>query len=61
MDDVHLMGHSLGAHIMGQAGRAVPGIARVTGQSTFFTFNLLKNGLSLKVNTSMDSSLKVLS
>ncbi|XP_071986237.1 pancreatic lipase-related protein 2-like isoform X2 [Engystomops pustulosus] len=29
--DIHLIGHSLGAHAAGDAGRRVPGIGRITG------------------------------
>lgn len=29
--NVHLIGHSLGAHTAGEAGRRIPGIRRVTG------------------------------
>ena len=29
--DVHIIGHSLGAHIAGYAGERVPGLARITG------------------------------
>ncbi|MGH0185206.1 UNVERIFIED_CONTAM: hypothetical protein FKN15_016772 [Acipenser sinensis] len=28
---VHLVGHSLGSHIAGEAGKRIPGIARITG------------------------------
>ncbi|XP_053394688.1 pancreatic lipase-related protein 2-like [Mercenaria mercenaria] len=31
LDKVHIIGHSLGAHIAGYAGERVPGIARITG------------------------------
>ena len=31
--DLHVIGHSLGAHAAGYVGRRVPGIARVTGKS----------------------------
>ncbi|NWS42210.1 LIPR3 protein, partial [Probosciger aterrimus] len=29
--DIHLIGHSLGAHTAGEAGRRIPGIRRITG------------------------------
>ena len=29
--DLHVIGHSLGAHTAGYIGRRVPGIARITG------------------------------
>ena len=32
LQDLHIIGHSLGAHISGYVGRRVPGIARVTGK-----------------------------
>ncbi|NXO59377.1 LIPR3 protein, partial [Aramus guarauna] len=28
---IHLIGHSLGAHTAGEAGRSIPGIRRITG------------------------------
>ncbi|KAG8435842.1 hypothetical protein GDO86_013696 [Hymenochirus boettgeri] len=31
MSNVHLIGHSLGAHTAGEAGKRMPGIARITG------------------------------
>lgn len=32
-DKVHIIGHSLGAHAAGEAGKRRPGIARITGES----------------------------
>ena len=29
---IHLIGHSLGAHLMGHAGERIPGISRITGR-----------------------------
>ncbi|NWH62257.1 LIPR3 protein, partial [Geococcyx californianus] len=29
--EIHLIGHSLGAHTAGEAGRRIPGIRRITG------------------------------
>ena len=36
--DLHVIGHSLGAHIAGYVGRRVSGIARVTGKCFFVFF-----------------------
>ena len=30
-EDVHLIGHSLGAHIVGYAGERIKGLGRITG------------------------------
>lgn len=31
IDTLHIIGHSLGAHVAGYIGQHVPGIARITG------------------------------
>ena len=35
---IHMIGHSLGAHISGNAAAEIPGIARVTGKEIIFFF-----------------------
>ena len=34
LEDLHVIGHSLGAHVSGYVGRRVPGIARITGKQS---------------------------
>ena len=42
LSDIHIIGHSLGAHIAGYAGQRVPGIARISGnQCCLFFFKFL--------------------
>lgn len=33
-DNFHIIGHSLGAHIAGDTGSKIPGLARITGKLT---------------------------
>ena len=38
-DSMHLIGHSLGAHIVGYAGERVPGTGRITGTAWLYVLS----------------------
>ena len=45
--DLHVIGHSLGAHVSGYVGRRLPGIARITGK--VHVINALEKEINLKI------------
>ncbi len=48
-DRMHLIGHSLGAHISGYAGAFQPGIARISGRKKFLSF--IESNQPVSLNT----------
>lgn len=35
-DKFHIIGHCIGAHVAGEVGGKIPGLARITGELFFF-------------------------
>lgn len=52
LDDVHIIGHSLGAHIAGYAGERLNRVARITG--SWSQFNHHTSSVKYRVQSSID-------
>jgi hypothetical protein len=48
------VGHSLGAHVAGYAGKTVANLGRITGKSPRWDLDLNFDNYSIKINTGLD-------